>query len=133
MTNSPAAKACQPLTLNVNQNLRCEVPIVMTTACLGGDIEVPTLSGRVKLKVPPETQSGKVFRLRGKGVKSLHGTGYGDILCKVMIETPVKLTSEQQGLLKKLETSLQSGGNKHNPKSKGWFDGVKRFCERGGL
>ena len=106
-------------------NLYCEVPISIAEAALGGELEVPTLDGRVKLKIPAETQTGKLFRLRGKGVKPVRGHAVGDLMCRVVVETPVNLTSRQKELLQELEASLE--GKKHSPKSKGWFDGVKKF------
>ncbi|MDP8177380.1 molecular chaperone DnaJ [Pasteurella skyensis] len=109
-------------------NLYCEVPISFTMAALGGEIEVPTLEGRVKLKIPAETQTGKLFRVRGKGVVSPRGGYAGDLICKVTIETPVSLTDEQKDLLKKLEATLD-GKKKHRPKHDGFFDGVKRFFD----
>lgn len=111
-------------------NLYCEVPISFTTAALGGEIEVPTLDGRVKLKIPEETQTGKFFRMRGKGVTSARSGYAGDLICKVVVETPVKLNSEQKELLQKLEESLQGKSKgKHNPKSSGFLDGVKKFFD----
>ena len=109
-------------------NLHCEVPISFVTAALGGEIDVPTLTGRVKLKIPVETQSGKVFRLNGMGVPSVRGGGSGDLLCKVMVETPVNLTHKQKELLGQFEKTL-SVDNKHNPRSSSWFDKVKKFFE----
>jgi molecular chaperone DnaJ len=108
-------------------NLHCEVPISIAEAALGGELEVPTLDGRVKLKIPTETQTGKLFRLRGKGVKPVRGHSVGDLLCRVVVETPVNLTARQKELLKELQDSLE--GKKHSPKSKGWFDGVKKFFD----
>lgn len=110
-------------------DLHCEVPISFVVATLGGELDVPTLDGRVKLKVPPETQSGKVFRLRSKGVKSVHGGPPGDLLCRVVIETPVNLTRKQKDLLQEFENSLRNSEEKHNPRAHSWFDGVKRFFE----
>ncbi|WP_133138955.1 molecular chaperone DnaJ [Legionella genomosp. 1] len=110
-------------------DLYCEVPISFATAALGGTIEVPTLEGRVSLKIPPETQTAKVFRLRGKGMKSVRGHGVGDLLCKVAVETPVNLSKEQKELLTKLQESLDSSKKTHSPKSSSWFDGVKKFFE----
>jgi molecular chaperone DnaJ len=110
-------------------DLICEVPIYFSTAALGGQVEVPTLDGRVSLKIPPETQSGKLFRLRGKGVKPVRGGPRGDLLCRATVETPVKLTKEQKELLQKFEDSLGKGGDRHNPRSTSWLDGVKRFFE----
>lgn len=108
-------------------DLVCEVPVSYGTAVLGGEMEVPTLDGKVKLKIPPETQSGKVFRLRGKGVKPLRGGPQGDLLCRAVVETPVKLNREQKALLERFEASLREGGARHNPRADSWLDGVKRF------
>ena len=109
-------------------HLYCEVPISFVTAALGGELEVPTLEGRVKLKIPAETQTGKLFRMRGKGVKPVRGGSTGDLLCRVTVETPVKLSGKQKELLKELDASLQSGG-KHNPQLNSWMDGVKKFFD----
>jgi len=111
-------------------SLYCDMPIEFTTACLGGEIEVPTLSGKVKLKVPAETQSGKQFRLRGKGVKSVRSHSTGDLYCKVTVETPVNLSAEQKDLLKKLDQTIRDSGDKNNPRRKGWFDNVKSFLDK---
>jgi molecular chaperone DnaJ len=108
-------------------NLYCDVPITIVDAALGGELEVPTLDGRVKLKIPPETQSGRMFRLRGKGVTPIRSSSAGDLLCRVQVETPVKLTEHQKKLLKEFQASLK--GEKHSPQKKTWFDGVKKFFE----
>ncbi|HCA88785.1 MAG TPA: molecular chaperone DnaJ, partial [Legionellales bacterium] len=110
-------------------DLHCDVPISFTSAALGGTIEVPTLGGRVTLKIPAETQTGKTFRLRGKGIQSVHHQGIGDLLCKVVIETPVNLSKEQKELLATLDTSLSDSKKTHSPRSSSWFDGVKKFFE----
>lgn len=110
-------------------DLHCDVPISFATAALGGELEVPCLKGRVLLKVPPETQSGKQFRMRGKGVTSVHGSGTGDLLCRVSVETPINLTPRQRELLRELEESTQQGGTRHSPQAHGWLDGVKGFFE----
>jgi molecular chaperone DnaJ len=110
-------------------DLFCEVPINMTTAALGGELEVPTLNGRVKLKIPAETQSGKLFRLRGKGVKSVRSGQQGDLLCRVHVETPVNLTKKQKELLEEFNQSLVGDNVEHSPRSAGWLDGVKKFFE----
>lgn len=110
-------------------DLYSEVPISFVAAALGTELEVPTIDGHVKLKIPPETQSGKLFRLRGKGVKSVRSGHVGDLLCRVAVETPINLTKEQKDLLHQLSDSLAKGGNKHNPRSQGWFDNVKKFFE----
>ena len=111
------------------ENLRCDVPVNMVVAALGGEIEVPTLDGRVTLRVPPGTQSSKVFRIRGKGVTPVRGTTPGDLLCKVTVETPVNLTGEQKDLLEKLAKSLDEEGDRHSPRTSSWLDGVKSFFE----
>jgi molecular chaperone DnaJ len=112
-------------------NLYCEVPLSFTRAAIGGDIEVPTLEGKVKLKVTPETQTGKMFRLRNKGVKSVRSGSVGDLICKVVIETPVNLNSRQKELLEELEESMGTGKDKakNSPKESGFFDGVKKFFD----
>ena len=108
-------------------NLHCDVPISIVDAALGGELEVPTLDGRIKLKIPAETQSGRMFRLRGKGVTPIRSSSPGDLLCRVQVETPVKLTEHQKKLLKEFQASLK--GEKHSPQKKTWFDGVKKFFE----
>ncbi len=110
-------------------DLHCEVPISFITAALGGSIEVPTLEGRVTLKIPAETQTGKVFRLRSKGMKSVRGYAQGDLLCKVVVETPVNLSREQKELLTQLQDSLENAKANHSPRSSSWFAGVKKFFE----
>lgn len=111
-------------------NLFCEVPISFPTACVGGDLEVPTLNGKVKLKIPAETQTGKLFRLRNKGVKQVRGGAVGDLLCKVQVETPVRLTKDQKFLVSQLSDSLAGGGEQHSPQEHFWTDGVKSFFEK---
>ncbi len=109
--------------------LSCRVPISFSTAALGGELEVPTLDGRVNLKIPAETQTGKVFRVRGKGVKPVRGGPTGDLLCQVAVETPVNLTKKQRELLNQLAETLEEGGKHHAPQERGWLDGVKKFFE----
>ncbi|MFD0965496.1 molecular chaperone DnaJ [Seminibacterium arietis] len=109
-------------------NLYCEVPVSFTMAALGGEIEVPTLDGRLKVKIPAETQTGKLLRLRGKGITTSR-TGYsGDLICRIIVETPINLSEEQKDLLRKLEESLQEK-QKHSPKSSSFLDGVKKFFD----
>ncbi|HGX92831.1 MAG TPA: molecular chaperone DnaJ [Candidatus Tenderia sp.] len=112
-----------------DSDLYCEMPISFVSAALGGELDVPTLDGRVLLKIPPETQSGKVFRLRGKGVKSVHGGPVGDLLCKVVVETPVNLSRRQKELLEEFQQSMDDADVKHSPRSSNWFDGVKKFFD----
>ncbi|WP_455217604.1 molecular chaperone DnaJ [Kaarinaea lacus] len=118
-----------PLFHREDNNLYSEVPISFVTAALGGTLEVPTLDGRVNLKIPPETQSGKLFKLRGKGVKSVRGGPVGDLLCRVIVETPVNLNSHQKELLQEFEKSVSDSGKRHSPKEHSWLDGVKNFID----
>jgi len=111
-------------------DLACEVPVSIATATLGGDVELPTLDGHVSLKVPAGTQSGKVFRLRGKGVTTVRDTRTGDLFAKVAVETPINLTNEQKELLQRFDESVRAGGEKHSPRAGGWLETVKRFFER---
>jgi len=111
------------------RDLHCDVPISFADAALGGELEVPTLDGRVKLKVPAGTQTAKLFRLRGKGVVPVRGGGPGDLLCRVVVETPVNLTARQTELLEELKSTMKQGGEKHSPKETSWFKGVKDFFD----
>ena len=108
-------------------DLHCEMPISFTTAALGGEIEIPTLDGMAKIKIPSETQSGKTFRLRGKGIKGVRSHTHGDLMCHVVVETPVNLTDRQKELLRELEECSQTEDGKHNPRAKSWMDRVKDF------
>jgi molecular chaperone DnaJ len=119
-----------PIFTRDNADLYCEVPINFPTACLGGEIEVPTLDGKVMLKIPAETQTGKLFRLRGKGVKPVRGGAQGDLLCRVQVETPVNLTKEQIALVEQLRDSLSGGGKQHSPQEHSFMDGVKNFFDK---
>lgn len=119
-----------PIFKRQDHHLYCEMPISFVTAAIGGEIDIPTLDGKVKLKIPPETQTHKLFRLKGKGVKSLHGGGIGDILCRVIIETPVKLNKKQQALLSEFEQALISDSVNHNPQTSTWLDHVKSFFQQ---
>lgn len=110
-------------------NLHSDVPISYATAALGGDLEVPTLEGKVKLRIPAETQSGKLFRLRGKGVRSVRTSAKGDLICRVVVETPVNLTRRQKELLRQLDESMTSNGESHSPRAASWLEGVKRFFD----
>lgn len=119
-----------PIFVRDANNLYCDVPISVVDASLGGELEVPTLDGRVKLKIPPETQSGKMFRLRGKGVAPVRGGATGDLMCRVNVETPVNLTKKQKDLLKQFQETLDSSdGKKHAPQKHSWFEGVKSFFD----
>lgn len=110
-------------------NLYCEMPISFVDASLGGELEVPTLDGRVRLKIPAETQTNKLFRLRGKGVAPVRGGATGDLLCRVYVETPVNLTREQRELLQQFQATLDDEGNNQSPKKSSWFAGVKSFFD----
>lgn len=110
-----------------HDDLHCEMPVSFTTAALGGEIEIPTLDGVARLKVPAETQTGKVFRLRGKGIKGVRSISQGDLLCHVVVETPVSLTDRQKELLREFEEISQGNHATHNPKAQGWLDKVREF------
>ena len=112
-----------------HDDLHCEMPVSFATAALGGDIEIPTLEGSARIKVPSETQSGKTFRLRGKGIKGVRSHQPGDLFCHVVVETPINLTGRQRELLQEFETISQKDAARHNPRAKGWFDKVKEFFE----
>ncbi|WP_218814410.1 molecular chaperone DnaJ [Rickettsiella endosymbiont of Dermanyssus gallinae] len=113
-----------PLFRREGNHLYCDVPISFSLAILGGEIEVPTLTGIVKLHIPAETQSGKILRLRGKGVPGRPAVT-GDLLCRVFVETPVNLSKKQKEFLTTLEKELQTGN--HYPKARQWFESVKKF------
>jgi molecular chaperone DnaJ len=121
-----------PIFSRDGQNLSCEVPVSFATAVLGGTVDVPTLDGNVVLKVPAETQTNSLFRLRGKGVRSVRESGVGDLFCRVQVETPVKLSQEQKDKLRAFDDSIRGEGARHNPRARSWFDGVKDFFERMG-
>jgi molecular chaperone DnaJ len=108
-------------------DLHCEMPISFTQAALGGEIDIPTLDGSAKIKVPAETQTGQVFRLRGKGIKGVRSSYPGDLLCQVVVETPVRLTDRHKELLKELEELNRKDPNRHNPRAKTFMDKVREF------
>ncbi|MGP1945515.1 MAG: molecular chaperone DnaJ [Arsenophonus sp. ER-EMS1-MAG3] len=111
-------------------NLYCEVPINFTIAALGGEIDVPTLNGRVNLKIPAETQTGNIFRMKGKGVKTVRDSMIGDLMCRILVETPVKLNEKQKILLKEFGESLnRDNANKNSPRLKNFLDSVKNFFD----
>ena len=116
-----------PVFQRESDDLHCEMPVSITTAALGGEIDIPTLDGTAKIKVPAETQSGKVFRLRGKGIKGVRSHATGDLLCHVVVETPVNLTEHQKELLREFETISLKDRARHNPREKSWMDKVKEF------
>ena len=113
-------------------DLYCEVPISFAAAALGRDIEIPTLDGKVKLRIPQETQSGKLFRLRGKGVRSVRSSARGDLLCRVMVETPVNLSRKQKDILESFEDSMVDDEPRFRPRASNWFDNVKKFFDNAG-
>ncbi len=106
-------------------DLHCTVPVPLTLAALGGGITVPTLAGKAEIELPEGTQHGKTFRLRGKGIKGIRSTYPGDLYCHITVETPVRLTEHQRKLMKELDESLKSGGERHSPNAKSWTDRVK--------
>lgn len=108
-------------------DLYCDIPVSFVTAALGGDVEIPTLDGRANLKIPPETQSDKVFRLRGKGVRNVRNGQLGDLYCRVSVETPVNLTKRQKELLQEFDSVTREGGARHNPREQTWVEKVKGF------
>jgi molecular chaperone DnaJ len=112
-----------------HDDLHCEMPVSFTTAALGGEIAIPTLDGSAKIRIPAETQSGKTFRLRGKGIKGVRSQTPGDLFCHVVVETPVALTARQRELLREFEAISQEDSARHNPRAKGWLDKVKEFFE----
>ena len=118
-----------PIFSREDTDLFCDVPLSFADAALGGEIDVPTLDGRVKVKVPPETQTGKMFRLRGRGAPAVRGGPTGDLLCRVVVETPVHLSEKQKDILREFKASLEANGTKHSPKEEGWFESVKSFFD----
>ncbi len=108
-----------------HDDLYCEMPVSFATAVMGGELEVPTLDGRASIKIPAGTQSEKLFRLRGKGVRNVRSGAQGDLYCKVSVETPVNLSAEQKDLLRRLDESLRAGGAKHSPRESSWLDKIK--------
>lgn len=118
-----------PIFVRDGGDLHCEVPINYLIAAVGGEIEVPTLGGKVMLKIPAETQTDKLFRLRGKGVKTVRSNFPGDLICKVIVETPVNLSKEQKELLEKFHQSLANDGKSHSPREQSWFDKMRKFFE----
>jgi molecular chaperone DnaJ len=108
-------------------DLHCEMPLSFATAALGGEIEIPTLEGHAKVKIPPETQTGQKIRLRNKGIRPVRGSVVGDLYCHVVIETPVKLTSRQKDILREFEAINLQDPAAHSPRQKSFFDKLKEF------
>jgi molecular chaperone DnaJ len=116
-----------PMFTREGADLHCEMPISFGTAALGGELEIPTLDGHATIKVPPETQSGQVFRLKNKGIRPVRGSVQGDLYCHVVVETPVKLTARQKELLREFESINDQDPEAHSPRAKSFFDKVKDF------
>lgn len=109
-------------------DLHVQVPVSITTAALGGEIEIPTLDGqKAVIDIPEGTQTGKTFRLRGRGIKGVRSSYPGDLYAHVVVETPVKLTEHQRRLLRELDESFRKGGTKHSPHEKSWFEKARDF------
>ena len=108
-------------------DLHCEMPISFATAALGGEIEIPTLDGHAKIKIPVETQTGQVFRLKNKGIRPVRGSVTGDLYCHVSLETPVNLTARQKEILREFEAINEEDPAAHSPRAKNWFDRVREF------
>jgi molecular chaperone DnaJ len=112
-----------------HDDLHCEMPVSFTAAALGGEIDIPTLDGSARIRVPAETQSGKTFRLKSKGIKGVRSQIPGDLFCHVVVETPVALTERQRQLLREFEAISQQDSARHNPRAKSWLDKVKEFFD----
>ena len=118
-----------PLFRRDQDDLYCKVPVSFGMVVLGGEIEVPSLDGRMSLKIPAETQTDKVFRIRGKGVKNVRNGHVGDLFCQVTVETPVNLTRAQRELLGNFEQTLREGRERHSPVEHSWLDKLRGFFE----
>jgi molecular chaperone DnaJ len=116
-----------PIFKRDGDDLHCEMPISFATAALGGEVEIPTLDGRASLKIPAGSQTSKVFRLRGKGVRNVRSGQVGDLYCHTSVETPVNLTKRQKELLEEFEAAVREGGARHSPHTESWMDRVKAF------
>jgi len=119
-----------PIFQRDGDDLHCEIPLRFGQAALGATLKVPTLDGEAELAIPSETQTGKLFRLRGKGVKSVRSGRAGDLICRAVVETPVRLTAEQRELLQQFEATFGDDAAAHSPRDSSWLDGVKRFWDR---
>lgn len=112
------------------QDLHIDVPVSIAGAALGEEVEVPTLEGKINIKITEGTQSGKLLRVRGKGVPTVHNSLKGDLICKIIVETPVNLNGEQKELLKQFQASLDKDANcGHSPKKKSFFDKIMGFFD----
>ncbi|MET0550500.1 MAG: molecular chaperone DnaJ [Xanthomonas sp.] len=120
-----------PIFQRDGDDLHCEVPIRISQAALGDTVRVATLGGEAEIRIPAETQTGKLFRLRGKGVRSVRSRSEGDLYCRVVVETPINLTADQRKLLEQFESTFTGeDARKHSPKSAPFIDGVKGFWDR---
>jgi len=119
-----------PIFQRERDDLFCELPIRFSQAALGAELEVPTLGGEATIKIPPETQTGKLFKLRGKGVRNVRNGHVGDLICRVVIETPIKLNKRQRELIEEFEASFGDDAAKHTPRASSWLGGVRQFWER---
>ncbi|MCC4592275.1 molecular chaperone DnaJ [Xanthomonas campestris pv. cannae] len=120
-----------PIFQRDGDDLHCEVPIRISQAALGDTVRVATLGGEAEIRIPAETQTGKLFRLRGKGVRSVRSRSEGDLYCRVVVETPINLTADQRKLLEQFESTFTGeDARKHSPKSATFIDGVKGFWDR---
>ena len=118
-----------PIFTRDGDNLYCEMPVSFATAALGGELEIPTLEGRATLKVPAETQTERMFRLRGKGVKNVRSGAQGDLYCRLRVETPVHLNKRQKELLREFDELTRGGEGKHRPQERSWTDKIKSFLD----
>ena len=118
-----------PIFTRDGDHLYCEMPISLATAALGGDIDIPTLEGRANLKIPPESQSERIFRLRSKGVRNVRSKAQGDLYCKIKVETPVNLNRKQKDLLLEFDRLTKDAGDRHRPRENSWSDRLKSFFE----
>jgi molecular chaperone DnaJ len=116
-----------PIFTRDHDDLHCEMPVSFAIAALGGEIEIPTLDAAAKIRVQPETQSGRTFRLRGKGIKGIRSSTHGDLFCHVVVETPINLTERQKDLLREFEEIAAAHTERHNPRAKSWMDKVREF------
>src|SRR5438132_8956890 len=110
-----------------DDNLYCGVPIPFSIAALGGEIDVPTLEGKAHLKVPAGTQSGQIFKLRGKGIVNVNGRGHGDLFARLIVEVPSRLNAEQR---LKLEEFAALCGDENTPMRRSFFERAREFSSR---
>ena len=118
-----------PIFKRDGNDLYCEMPVSFSTLALGGELEIPTLDGRARLKIPAESQTERVFRLKGKGVKNVRGGMVGELYCKISVETPVNLTRKQRAMIEELDRLIRGGGSRHSPRERGWTSKLKSFFD----